>query len=462
MENLDAQYQKRIDAIAERIQKSDALAAYLDTEEYEEYKALIEEFESELQELYLEVAGKYPLQIIALEKALLAPELEGLYLPKVVGYSVLRGEVNSNYKYRRPQDHFKDVLLAVANSSNFEMIKLRVGQSIQMGFALSSDIWITNLIESVTNSRVKYFLQSQKLAKYRVADNRKDGLVKYHKQFESLNYHTAEFPTTDVELSTKYYSLRSFLLERGKNDYDNESLRPYFNEFIKNDGLINQEEYLKIILIIGLFFDLDAEGQSAFADAFAKMKKQHENLTEDYFEVLDEMFVSDEIHITPDADKRLANLIDGKGTADINNYYKLMNTVHSKGFVHEDSIEAVQKYYVQHEGLSIENKCLRSAILNYVAQIMNNLPPESYQDYFEINKTFIQYINIFSNQKFNQSVKDLSLVYIKKLIKTFTDKRGRDYQDIKKYVSATFKDLGFLKAKEITELFKTRRKKKTA
>ena len=110
----------------------------------------------------------------------------------------------------------------------------------------------------------------------------------------------------------------------------------------------------------------------------------------------------------------------------------------------------------------MNNKCLRAGLLNYFTQVMENLPPESYQDYFEINKTFVQYINIFGNQKFNQAVKDLSLRYVKKLLKRFTDKRGRDYQDIKKFVKATFLDLGFMKEKELVELFKTKRKKKTA
>ena len=211
-----------------------------------------------------------------------------------------------------------------------------------------------------------------------------------------------------------------------------------------------------------MFFDLDETGTKGFADAFAQMKKKHSNLSKEYFEVLDEMFKSDEIKITPDADKRLAKLIDGKADDEINLYYNLMNTVHGKGFVHEDAIEAVQAYYSQHEGLSLNNKCLRAGLLNYFVQVMENLPPESYQDYFEINKTFVQYINIFGNQKFNQSVKDLSLRYVKKLLKKFVDKRGRDYQDIKKFVKATFLDLGFMKEKELVELFKTRRKKKTA
>lgn len=460
MENLDPKFQKVIDDIGKRVQDSDALAAYLDTEEYDEYKVLIEEFEAEIQDLYLEVAGNHPLQILALEKALLASELEGLYIPKIVGYSVLRGEANENMKYRKPQDHFKEVLLAAANSSNFEMIKLRVGQSIQMGFGLSSDIWITNLIESVKNTRVKYFLQSQKLAKYRDIDERKKGVIKYKKQFESLNYYTVEFPTTALELKGNYYELRSFLLERGKNDYNNTSLNVHLNNFINNDALKGEEEYLKIILIIGLFFDLDETGTKGFANAFDHMKKNHSNLSEEYFEVLDEMFKSDEINITPDADKRLAKLINGKADDEINLYYTLMNTVHGKGFVHEDSIEAVQAYYSQHEGLSLNNKCLRAGLLNYFTQVMENLPAESYQDYFEINKTFVQYINVFGNQKFNQSVKDLSLKYVKKLLKRFVDKRGRDYQDIKKFVKATFLDLGFMKDKELVELFKTKRKKK--
>ena len=186
MEKLDSKFQKEVDAIAKSIQESEALSAYLDTEEYEQYKVLIEAFEPAIQELYLRVAGSHPLQVMALETALLVDEMEGLYMPKITGYSVLRGEGNEHLKYRKPQDHFKKVLIAVVNSSNFEMVKLRVGQSIQMGFAFSSDIWITNLIESVSNQRVKYFLQSQKLPKYRNIEERRIGIKKYKKQFESL------------------------------------------------------------------------------------------------------------------------------------------------------------------------------------------------------------------------------------------------------------------------------------
>ena len=69
-------------------------------------------------------------------------------------------------------------------------------------------------------------------------------------------------------------------------------------------------------------------------------------------------------------------------------------------------------------------------------------------------------MDIFGNQQFNQDIKDLCMAYVKKLLKVYVDKRGRDYQDIKKFVARTFKDLGFLKDKQIVELFKSKRKKR--
>jgi hypothetical protein len=68
-------------------------------------------------------------------------------------------------------------------------------------------------------------------------------------------------------------------------------------------------------------------------------------------------------------------------------------------------------------------------------------------------------MHIFANERFNQDLENLSMNYIDKLLKRFADKRGKDYQDIKKFVSSVFLDLGFLKEKEVVELFKTRRKK---
>jgi len=85
MEALDKKYQKVIDDVKKQVQASEQLTAYLDTEEIDEYKALIEAYEPQLQALYDEVAAVAPLQLESLELALLDDELEGLYMSKIVG-----------------------------------------------------------------------------------------------------------------------------------------------------------------------------------------------------------------------------------------------------------------------------------------------------------------------------------------------------------------------------------------
>ena len=88
-----------------------------------------------------------------------------------------------------------------------------------------------------------------------------------------------------VFFALKYPDKGSFLLERGKNDYNNSSLGAHLNDFITNDSMKGEEEFLKIILIIGLFFDLDETGTKGFADAFDFMKKNNSELSTEYFEV---------------------------------------------------------------------------------------------------------------------------------------------------------------------------------
>src|SRR5690606_17909282 len=140
---------------------SELLTTYLDSELDTDYKAICDTFEPHILELYEMVANKNPLQLLSLENELLDEGFEGLFLPRILGFSVLRPEIDNNYKYKVSQDHFKKILLAICNSANFELIKLRIGQTVQVGFALSSGIWLTNLLDSVSNKKVKTFLTAQ-------------------------------------------------------------------------------------------------------------------------------------------------------------------------------------------------------------------------------------------------------------------------------------------------------------
>jgi len=92
--------------------------------------------------------------------------------------------------------------------------------------------------------------------------------------------------------------------------------------------------------------------------------------------------------------------------------------------------------------------------------LLSGLTERDYTDFFEINKIFGVYIKIFDNQQFNQGIEKISMAYVSKLLTKFTDKRARDYQDVKKFVATQFVDYGFLSDKEVVEMFKTRRKRR--
>ena len=126
MKALDQKYKIELDSLKGAIQSSDLLSTYLESEEEEDYLALRAGFEPSIEQIYEKVAADFPLQLVSMEQELLDPDFEGLYLGRVLGYTVLRGEVDGNYKYKRPQDHFKDVLLSICNSSNFEIVSSKL------------------------------------------------------------------------------------------------------------------------------------------------------------------------------------------------------------------------------------------------------------------------------------------------------------------------------------------------
>lgn len=459
MQPLDEQYYNRLNDIAAAIQEAPALAQYLEEEEDEFYNELRQEFEPMLSELHHQVAAEAPLQLVTFEKYLLEPVFEGLYLPRVLGYAVLRGEITDQYRYVRPNDHFKEILLAICQSVHFEQLKKRIGQSIQVGFALSSDIWITNLMTQVENKRIRYFLQQQKSDRFRDVKDRMDLYKRYSNQFRDELYYSADFPKALGEMKANFSALRQFLLKRFEVGGDNTSLKEQIKGFLDKPEFRNTEEYVEMLAMYGNFIELDAGDQKAFAAHFARERKSFPEFDKSYLGFLVTLYRSNP-HMGAAQDERMITMIDTKVADKISDFYRIAEKVHSLGYVHPDAIEAVQEFYNNHEGLSIESKCLRQLVLNYFARLIKGLSEREYADFFELTKIFGIYLKIFGNQQFNQAVEKMSMNYVNKLLLIFTDKRARDYQDVKKFVSTQFVDLGFLKEKEVVEMFKTRRKKR--
>lgn len=460
--NLDSAYIERLEDLAGEIQESEELQQYLETEEEEHYLHLKELYEPRIAALHEEVALENPLQVESLEKVLLDPAFEGLFLPKILGYSVLRGEYDAHYKYTRPQEHFKDVLLTICNSTNFEILKKRIGQSIQIGFALSSDIWITNLINSIPNKRVRYYLQAQKLERYRHDHERAIGYARYKQQFRHDHYQTANFPDTLVGLQIQFTTLKQFLLHRVRIDANNASLIGPLRQFVENPNLQGTPEHLQIMSLYANFFPLEAADHAHLAKHFNAIRTSMPEFAEHYMAFLLEMLENQDSKWSADADKRVSALLDRSISDDLSAYYDLMDQVHGKGYINPEVQEAVKLFCDSREGLSDINECVRQTIFRYFAGFINNLEATDYPDYFEITKLFPVYMGIFRNQLFNQNLEKTSMRYLRSLLKQYTDKRGKDYQDIKKFVATMFVEFGFLTEKQVVELFKTKRKKKPA
>ncbi len=459
MEKLAQNYKEELNAIAEEIQSSELLEAYLEEEGSDEYRALIDAYESDIDELYSEVADKYPMQLIDLEDHILDQRFEGLYLSKLVGYAVLRGVVGDDYKYLRPQQQFQKVLLFMCENPNFEMISQRVGQGIQVGFALSSDIWITNLMDRVHSRRAISYLRRQKKAEYRDLTNRKRLYEKYKGQFSSLNFYTAQFPENSAELKIYYPDLKDFLVERILRELDNETLVPFIEKFLKNDQLSGSLDYVYLLGLMVNYLRYD-DLTELFKERLNTQRKERDDFSKKYFTFLRELLGS-RLKVTPECDKYVSSLLDKKLDDELTEYYTMTDTIHGKGYVHQETQEEIRQFYYQHDGLSTINECVRLTILIYFKRVLENLEAEEYQDYFEINKTFSVYMNIFQNKKFNQAVLKLSLSYIKKkLFKTYTNKRAKDYQDIKRFITATFTEHDLMTPKQLKELFKTKRKRR--
>ena len=460
MYELEQKYISKLEAIAGEIQESEELSTYLDTEEEEDFSRLKELYETKIGLLHEKVAEEAPLQLVSFELIVLDPVFEGLYLPRILGYSVLRGDVNNNFKYARPQEHFKEILLAICSSANFDILKKRIGQTIQIGFALSSDIWVTNLINEITNKRIRYFLLSQKLDRYRIGKERSIGYNRYKRQFKNENFLSAEFPVDLPGLKVLFNELKNFLFYRISRQGNNKSIIPFLKDFLSNESFQNTNEYIQVLALCSNFFEFNKEDKAFLAARFNNSRESYPEFIEEYLSFLLELQDNPDINLSPEADKSASDIVNHSIDDILTNYYRLTDLIHDKGYNNDEVHEAVKVFYNQYPGKSTVNNCVRKTIFNYFKQLISNLSEKEYPELFEVSKLFPIYFGIFANQQFNQSLKEICMTYIKKLLRFYTDKRGKDYQDIKKFVSSTFPELGFLKEKEIVELFKTKRKKK--
>ena len=238
-----------------------------------------------------------------------------------------------------------------------------------------------------------------------------------------------------------------------------DSVYQYIAGILSNDALGRSAEHLEVLLLIGFFFDLQKDEQQKLVAQLNTYSGEEDEAI--FFEVIGHM----QTLKYPISDQEFARLNGIAQQSNLTLFKAFMTTIDEIdkiGYINTDAVDVARNYHNSNLGLSPQNECLRNVIFGKFKKFMDALAEEDFNEYFELNKVFTTYMNAFDNEQFNQNIKGISMVYVRKLLRKFTEKRSKDYQDIKKFVSAVFLDLGFLKEKEIKELFKTKRKRAVA
>jgi hypothetical protein len=459
MISLDQHYKDALAEVVKQIADSEQLAQYLEEEEESMYKEFQSAYEPLLEAIHQQVTNENPLQLVPLELLMIEPQFEGLYMPKILAYSVLRGEVSSESRYARPNDHFKAILLAICESPYFDFLKMRIGQAIKTGFTLSSDIWITGLMSSVENKRIRGFMQSQRTDVFLTPVERAAVHDKYLKQFKNELFRSAEFPENRADLEGNYSALRLFLLKRIAQKGNTDSLREKIFKFLNTEAFFGTVAYLEVISIFGHFMMQGKEDMAFLKVHFDRERKAKTDFDTLYLRFQLELYETI-AYMDASHDQNMSLMVDTKVKDRISDFYQITDKVHSLGIIHADTIDAVQDFYNHHKGMSVETECLHAVIKKYFEHFLNGLTAPEYPAYMEIHKIFRLYMKTFDNQRFTQAVEVMSIKYVKKLLVFYKDKRGKEYQEIKKFVASEFVELGYMNEKQVVEWFKTPRKKK--
>jgi hypothetical protein len=464
MYELNDAYAQHLEAIAEAIQASPDLTSYLEEEEDQFYDQLKLEFEPQIEVAYQQLIDFSPLEIEAFERKLLDERFEGLFLPRILGYSVLRGEITEQYYYARQNNHFGDILKAISENSNFDQLRNRIGQSVQCGFTLSSDIFVTNLVDGVASKRVRQYLQAQRSNDARVMEGRRRIERRYRRQFEGRNCHYAPFPVTSQELTTHSSALIDFLLFRVSGQLNNDALQPTLHEMVTRPDFAGRIELIKPLVIYGAYFAPTEDERKEVIAALNRERKANPEATADaMLGFMLQLKNDSDVPFGPEQERQLGTIIDRSVAGNLAALFNLTDKIHTEGYTSPDVQEAIQEEQPKHSGLSNFNDNVRQTVFGYFEKLANELgssEPE-YLEWFEITgQQFPAYIKVFGNESFNQQLRGLARKYTKSLIKIHTNKRGKDYRDIKKTTMTTWQDYGFMTEKQLKEFFKTPRKKK--
>ena len=448
---LDEQLVTSLDEIKDAIQNSEQLQNYLESEEQDDFDILRAAVEPAIHELYVQVSTELPTQLIAFEKYLLDEGFEGIYVGKILNYAVLRASLNDDYKFNVFQDHIQEIILTIANSVNFEVLKKYTKQGLQASFAFGTDVWVTNLLSEVTGKKVSEYLLSLKPQKKDYFAQRKSLSVSMKRQFNELSVYSFGAPKdlpTFVQYSKDITFNLKTKLEKGENA---DIFAPIVTEILANPAFELDNAYVSLLTIAALSIQFEDDQVELIQKLSTKVLAKPSAVDLFYHSLV--TVLENKKLLNPTAVANLNQVFSG----DTNEYAAIINTIHKifeQGFEDEEILTVTVDHLKSFGDLDIQGEIIRDAVRYDFNNKVKALPSTKYVAFFDLFKIIEKYIVAFDNQKFTNDVKNITLYQVSEYIRLLTNRRSQEYQEVKNFLSSTLVNLGFLAEKEVKEMLK--------
>lgn len=457
--SIKATYSKRLDAVKKFLSDSAEYQAYLESEEREEYKAVADKVEPYLQSLYNEIAEKNPMEIIEFEEILTDEALEGIFVDKLMYFTILRASVDENYRFERSQERLEELILFAAQSSSFEAMQRSLLLPVRLAFSLSSGIWGNKVIGKIKNKSAREFFQRQFGEATRDDHARAVQYRSLKKRFKEIKYQSASVPTDNINWKTEFADFRNFLVDRIGAGHDNTTVKASLYEFLENDAFKGTDEQIELLCIFIHFIELDDEDFDKVETVLNELRKG-EGFDESYFGILLKVMKMD-MPIDLDRIGIINDLLDTDHKDSLLGFYELLTNFSVKDFMDEEIVESVEIFSGRHRELSPIMTCFKHLLIRIIdAEVVKHLN-DDYTQLFQSMHIYDGLAEAFLEKSYRQDIKEILVEYMKSLMFYF-EKGSTEYKAIKAMVMDAPVKNNFVTTKEVRALYRAQLKAEKA
>ncbi len=451
---LDSEFITKFEAIKSFMMGHETYQNYIDQIDQESFDAMKATLDPYLMALFNDVAGKAPLQLIALEDLIMDEELEGLFLPEILTFNVLRASVNDKSKFTRTPDRLERIIRFICISPGFDFIKNTIRLPLRLSLVMSSSIWGHKLAESIQARRSREYILQQ------LQEARRDehaSALQYKRlrdTYRHIAYQSAPVPVPGSTWKIQYIDFRKFIIDRINHSQDNAALKPSIYEMLNEEYFSGSEEIIELLILLAHFFELEDDDFEAVEELFARFRANHSSFNEVYFDILRSLLLKDELTFSTSNAAIISDLLEStKGGDDLTEFYHLMTACDESELLTEDFVAKVELFSSQHRELVPVTSCLKIILLQIIDHEISEILGSDYTTLPDRIYLYDRIAEAFLEASYRESVAEVIVGHLKVLM-FYYDKSEPEFKEIKKMVGGTPVDYGFITMKEIRSLYR--------